>query len=178
MMLWTKLIELDGRLRRFVALYIFIPLAALSVPVGLCVLLQSSRDYHRLAEAPVHTLAVIQSIAETGGRHNRNAVTSTFKAADGRTYVSKALYGIEGSRHLRPGMKLGVVYERDLPSNNAPTLAYAQAQTRDAMVFIAIMSGIFILLAWIYRQDYAAMFRRLRGDLGSRAASPACTRSS
>lgn len=162
MTFWRNMMDLDGRLRRFVGLFVVTPLLGLSIPVGVYILMRSSADHRGLEQRQMRTLAVIQKIAETGGRRSRNAVTSTFQAADGQTYVSKALYGIEGSKHLRPGMKLGVIYERDRPSNNAPTLAYAEGRVRDAQIFLAIMSALFALFAWIYRKDYAAMLPRMR----------------
>lgn len=162
MKIWSTLIAYDMNLRKVMAVYLLTPLFALAVPVGLWVFAQSYSAYLALADRGVQTLATIQKIAETGGRANRNAVTSTFTAADGRTYESKALYAIDGSRHLRPGMKLGVIYQRDLPSNNAPTLSYAKAQLRSIVFFVVLMSGLFSLLAWVYRDKYSSIYARLR----------------
>ena len=163
MKLWSTLIRFDVNLRKVMAVYIFIPLFAVALPVVLWNLAQSYSAYLALADRGVQTVASIQKIAETGGRANRNAVTSSFTAADGRTYESKALYAIGGSRHLRPGMKLGVIYQRDLPSNNAPSLAYAKGELRSNVFFVTFMSCLFSLLAWIYRDAYpiGAALRRL-----------------
>ena len=157
MTFWNRMWALDAKLRRFIGLYLVTPLFVLSIPVGLGILWQSSLDYRRLEQHQVATVAVVQSIAQTGGRQNRNAVTATFKAADGRTYVSKALYGIEGSKHVRPGMSLGVVYENGRPTNNAPTLSYAQAQVREMQVVLALLAILAAVLTWVYWRDYAEL---------------------
>jgi hypothetical protein len=52
-------------------------------------------------------------------------------------------------------MKLGVIYQRDLPSNNAPSLAYAKGELRSNVFFVVLMSALFSLLAWVYRDEYA-----------------------
>ena len=120
MSIWSRLVQLDVKMRQTMAVYLIIPLFGLAIPVGLFLLGQSYLAYLALAERGVQAIATIQTVAETGGRHNRNAVTSTFRAADGRDYTTRALYALDGSRHLRPGMRMGVVYQHDLPSNNAP----------------------------------------------------------
>ena len=60
-------------------------------------------------------------------------------------------------------MKLGVIYQRDLPSNNAPSLAYAKGELRSNVFFVTFMSCLFSLLAWIYRDAYpiGAALRRV-----------------
>ncbi len=162
MSLWSRLIQLDIKMRQAIAVYLIIPLFGLAIPVSLFVLGQSYLSYLSLADRGVQALATIQTVAETGGRHNRNAVTSTFRAADGRDYMSKAFYALEGSRHLRPGMRLGVVYQHDLPSNNAPSLGYAKGELRTIGFFTILAFVLFPLLAWIYRGEYAAIFARVR----------------
>jgi hypothetical protein len=163
MSLWSKLIQLDVKMRQVLAVYLIIPLFGLAIPVGLFLLGQSYLAYQALADRGAQTVATIQSVAETGGRHNRNAVTATFRAADGRDYTSKALYAIEGSRHLRPGMRIGVLYQSDRPSNNAPTLAYAKGELRSIGFFVALASVFFSLLAWVYRERYRDLLGRVRG---------------
>ncbi len=163
MTFWKKLIAFDGRLRRFSSLFIVTPFCLLALPIGLFLLVQSYSDYRRLEQNQMHTTAVIQKIEETGGRQKRNAVTSTFKAQDGNTYVSKALYGIEGSKHLRAGMKLGVVYERARPSNNAPTLAYARHQIYEVKIYLGFFAALSALLLLINWKDYASLYRKMRG---------------
>ena len=162
MSLWSKLIQLDVKMRQAIAVYLIIPLFGLAIPVSLFVLGQSYVAYRSLADRGVQTIATIQTVAETGGRHNRNAVTSTFRAADGRDYTSKAFYALDGSRHLRPGMRMGVVYQHDLPSNNAPSLGYAKGELRSVGFFVLLASVMFSVLAWIYRGEYAAMLGRVR----------------
>jgi hypothetical protein len=163
MSLWSKLIQLDVKMRQALAVYLIIPLFGLAIPVGLFFLGQSYLAYLALADRGVQALATIQSVSETGGRSNRNAVTATFRAGDGRDYTSKALYAIEGSRHLRPGMRIGVLYQSDLPSNNAPSLAYAKGELRNIGFFVVLAGVFFPLLAWIYRERYRALLGRMRG---------------
>jgi len=162
MSIWSRLVQLDVKMRQAMAVYLIIPLFGLAIPVGLFLLGQSYLAYLALAERGVQAIATIQTVAETGGRHNRNAVTSTFRAADGRDYTTKALYALDGSRHLRPGVRMGVVYQHDLPSNNAPSLGYAKGELRGIGFFVLVVSVLFSVLAWIYRGEYAAMRDRLR----------------
>jgi hypothetical protein len=158
----AALTSFDTDLRRAMAVYLIIPLFTLALPAGLWTLAQSYDAYRALADRGVQTGASIQSVTETTGRARRNAVTSTFVATDGRTYVSKALYGYDSSRHLRPGMRIGVIYQRDLPANNAPSLTYAQGELRSIVFFIVVMGGLTSLLAWIYRDAYASIYARIR----------------
>ena len=163
MSLWSKLVQLDVKMRQAMAVYLIIPLFGLAIPVSLFVLGQSYVAYRSLADRGVQAIATIQTVAETGGRHNRNAVTSTFRAADGRDYTSKAFYALDGSRHLRPGMRMGVVYQHDLPSNNAPSLDYAKGELRSDRLLRAPRVRD-VLRA---RLDLS---RRVRGHAGPRAA--------
>ena len=165
MSFWSRLQKIDMDLKKLMAVYLVIPFFGLAIPFGLYALVQSYSSYLALADRGVQTVATIQKVAETGGRKKRNAVTSTFRAADGRDYTSKAVYAHEGSRHLRPGMRIGVVYQRDLPSNNAPSLAYVRHDLGGIVSFLAIVTLGFSLLAWTYRQEYAGLFR---------SASPSC----
>ena len=158
----AALTKFDTDLRRVMAVYLIIPLFTLAIPVGLWTLAQSYDAYRALADHGVQTAASIQSVTETGGRVRRNAVTAAFVATDGRTYVAKVLYALDSSRHLRPGMRIGVIYQRDLPSNNAPSLAYARGELRSIVFFIVLMSGLSSLLAWIYRDEYASIYARVR----------------
>jgi len=162
MSFWSRLQKIDKDLKKLLAVYLVTPFFGLSIPFGLHALAQSYSAYLALADRGVQTIATIQKVAETGGRQNRNAVTSTFRAADGRDYTSTALYALNGSRHLRPGMRIGVIYQRDLPSNNAPSLTYARHQIKDIVFFLAVATIGFFLLAWIYRQEYAGLFRSAR----------------
>lgn len=161
MTFWSKMWQLDAKIRRFVGIFIVTPFCLLALPGGLFVLCRSTADYLRLEQQHLSTTAVVQSASQTGGRHNRNAVMATFKAEDGKSYVSKALYGIEGSKHVRQGMLLGVIYERGNPSNNAPSLAYAQGQIRDVQIFLGIMAALATVLVLVFRYDYVALFRRI-----------------
>jgi len=162
MSFWSRLQKIDTDLKKLLAVYLFVPFFGLAIPFGVYVLAQSYSAYLALADRGVQTVAIVQKVAETGGRQNRNAVTSTFRAADGRDYTSTALYALDGSRHLRPGMRIGVIYQRDLPSNNAPSLAYAGREIKGIVFFLAVATIGFFLLAWIYRQTYAGLFRSAR----------------
>jgi len=169
MSVWSRLQKIDTDLKKLLAVYLVIPLFGLAIPFGLYVLAQSYSAYLALADRSVQTVATIRKVAETGGRQKRNAVTSTFRAADGRDYTSKAVYALDGSRHLRPGMKIGVIYQRDLPSNNAPSLAYARHELGGIVSFLAIITMGFSLLAWTYRRQYAGLFRSAPPSCRSRA---------
>ena len=171
MSFWSRLQKIDTDLKKLMAVYLVIPLFGLGIPFGAYVLLQSYSAYLALADRGVQAVAIIQTVAETGGRQNRNAVTSKFTAADGRIYASKALYTLEGSRHLRPGMRISVLYQRDLPSNNAPSLAYVRHDLGGVAFFLAVVTIGFSLLAWIYRREYAGLFgaRHLRAAAGKPA---------
>ena len=59
-------------------------------------------------------------------------------------------------------MRMGVVYQHDLPSNNAPSLGYAKGELRSVGFFVLLASVMFSVLAWIYRGEYAAMLCRVR----------------
>ena len=59
-------------------------------------------------------------------------------------------------------MRMGVVYQHDLPSNNAPSLGYAKGELRGIGFFVLVVSVLFSVLAWIYRGEYAAMRGRFR----------------
>ena len=122
----VELVQLDVKMRQAMAVYLIIPLFGLAIPVSLFVLGQSYVAYRSLADRGVQAIATIQTVAETGGRHNRNAVTSTFRAADGRDYKSKAFYALDGSRHLRPGMRMGVVYQHDPAVQQRPVARLRQ----------------------------------------------------
>ena len=162
MSFWSRLQKIDKNLKKLLAVYLVIPIFGLSIPFSLNFLAQSYSAYVALADRGVQTVATVQKVAETGGRQNRNAVTATFRAADRRDYTSTALYALDGSRHLQPGMKIGVIYQRDLPSNNAPSLAYARQEIKEIVFFLAVATIGFFLLAWIYRQEYAGLFRLAR----------------
>lgn len=120
MAFWSKMWQLDAKIRRLVGLFILTPFCLLALPAGVFVLWQSTGDCLRLERQHIATRAVVQTVSQTGGRLNRHAVTAIFRAEDGKSYVSKATYGIEGSKHVRPRMSLGVIYEWGNPSNNAP----------------------------------------------------------
>ena len=75
MSLWSRLVQLDVKMRQAMAVYLIIPLFGLAIPVSLFVLGQSYVAYRSLADRGVQAIATIQTVAETGGRHNRNAVT-------------------------------------------------------------------------------------------------------
>jgi len=171
-MTWSKWMQIDGKMRRWSAMFLATPFFVLAVPTLVYLLTLATLDYRRLEQAQVHTVAVIQKVAETGGRHNRNAVTSTFQA-EGKTVTSKAYYAVAGSKHLQPGMRLGVVYERGRPENNAPTLAYAQNDIWQMKMFLALAVVLSTVLLFAFRKDYAALFQKVRAALGGSAAPQA-----
>ena len=58
----------------------------------------------------------------------------------------------------------GVIYERGRPTNNAPTLSYAQGQMSEVKVFLGIIAVVAAFLVLNYWRDYAALIKRRRGD--------------
>jgi hypothetical protein len=161
MSFWSEMWRLDAKIRWFLGAYLVTPCCVLSIPAGVFVLWQSTAEYRGLEQHHETTNAIVHSISQTGGRNNRNAVTAIFVANDGKPYVSKALYSIEGSKHVRPGMSLQVIYERGRPSHNAPSLAYARRQVRDVQTFLGIMAVVGAILAFAFRNEYASIVRRL-----------------
>ena len=99
MKLWSTLIRFDVNLRKVMAVYLFIPLFAVALPVVLWNLAQSYSAYLALADRGVQTVASIQKIAETGGRgvstgiavwKRRSDPDETLRQADQELYRSKA----------------------------------------------------------------------------------------
>lgn len=143
-------------------MFLLPPLFALGVPMGLSQIWQSYAVYRALSDRGVTTTGRIVDMAETGGKVVRVVVTSSFVAADGRRYLSRAQFYRSETYRMRRGDPISVIYDRDNPGINAVSLAAARGDIRSAIFLVLLGAGALALILWMFRDDYRIIYQRMR----------------
>jgi len=162
-MRWASLFDRQAeRLRNLLAMYILTPAFLVGTLIGAWTLFGACLSYRALSTHGVDANARLLQVAEIEGKTKRLAVTFSFTASDGRLYVSKALFSRNGKSSLRPGHLMKIVYQRDLPTNNAPSLSYRRQELRAHIFVVVLALCVMWILGCVYRHDYKSAYESVR----------------
>ena len=162
MSMFSKLCDFSQQVRKLLCMFVVVPLFAAGVPMTLSIIPQSYDAYRGLSERGVEGVAQIRELKQTGGRSPSVIAISSFVAEDGRRYTAAPSFYPSETYRMRPGHTIKIIYDRSNPSNNAPSLKSARLRVWANGFAVPFMAGGFLLLIWIFRNEYRLLWSKMR----------------
>ena len=160
--MFAKLQNFSDHVRKLLCMFILAPLFAAGVPLFLSNLPQTYEAYRGLSQRGIETAAQIHELVRVGGKVETVVAVSSFVATDGRRYRAAPSFYPSETYRMRPGHTIKIVYDRTNPSNNALSLTSGRRRIWANVFMVLFAAGGFVLIVWMFRQDYRMIWTKMR----------------